>query len=100
MQRILTLLLLTAFTSELMAQSPPVLKIAVMRSGEIIADGKPTTVEGVISLLRDLAAKKGVVWYCREAPEPHPTALKVLNAIVGQRLPVRLSSKPDFSDSI
>jgi len=56
----------------------------------------------LIPILRELSKEKGEVWYYREAPEtePHPNAMKVLSAIVDQNLPVRLSSKPDYSDSI
>jgi len=102
MQRALVQLVVTFLASQLMAQSPPALKIAITRSGAITADGKSTTLDALLSVLRDLAAKKGVVWYYREAPEsdPHPNALKVLSAIVDQDLPVRLSRKPDYSDTI
>ena len=102
MNRVVVFLFVTIFACHLMAESPPVLKITVSRSGEITADGTPTNVDALVLLLRDLAAKKGAVWYYREAPEaePHPNALKVLNAIVDQKLPVRLCAKPDFSDAI
>ena len=45
---------------------------------------------------------QGEVWYYREVPEadPHPNAMKVLEAIVDQNLPIRLSTKPDYSDSV
>ena len=55
-----------------------------------------------IPILRELAKSKDEVWYYREAPEndPHPNALKVLAAFVDQNLPIRLFSKPDYSDTI
>jgi hypothetical protein len=89
-------------TFQLMAESPKVLRIAVAASGQITADGAPTTVEALAPILSDLARAKGVVWYFREAPraEPHPNALKVLSAIIEHKLPVRLSSKADYSDVI
>jgi len=69
---------------------------------QITADGVQTTVERLVPILRALAKMKGEVWYYRETPqaEPHPNALKVLSAIVDQDLPIRLSSKPDYSDTI
>ena len=100
--RIASAALIVARTFQLMADSRKVLKIAITASGQITADGRPTTLDALIPILRDLAKNKGEVWYYREAPkaDPHPNAMKVLSAIVDQNLPVRLSSKPDYSDSI
>jgi len=95
-------MVILGFTFQLMADSQKVLKIAITASGQISADGRLTTVEALIPILRELAKNKGEVWYYREAPlaDPHPNAMKVLSAIVDNNLPVRLSSKPDYSDSI
>ena len=100
--RIALAMVIFGFTFQLMADSQKVLKIAITASGQISADGRPTTVEALITILRELAKNKGEVWYYREAPlaDPHPNAMKVLSAIVDNNLPVRLSSKPDYSDSI
>jgi biopolymer transport protein ExbD len=100
--RILSAALVLVFTFHLVADSRKVLKIAITASGQISADGRPTTLEALIPMLRELAKNKGAVWYYREAPEadPHPNAMKVLNAVVDQNLPVRLSTKPDYSDSV
>jgi biopolymer transport protein ExbD len=100
--RIALAMVILGFTFQLMADSQKVLKIAITASGQISADGRPTTVEALIPILRELAKNKGEVWYYREAPlaDPHPNAMKVLSAIVDNNLPVRLSSKPDYSDSI
>ena len=94
--------LIIALTFELMADSRKVLKVAIPATGAITADGRPTTIEALIPILRELAKEKGEVWYYREYPEadPHPNAMKVLSAIVDNNLPVRLSSKPDYSNSI
>ena len=93
---------LIAFPLHIMADTPKVLQIAVASSGQITANGSPTTLEALAPLLNDLAKKKGEVWYYREVPnaEPHPNALKVLSAIIDRNLPVRLSSKLDYSDTI
>ena len=100
--RIVSAAVIITFTFQLMADSQKVLKIAIRASGEISVDGRPTTLEALIPMLRELANNKGEVWYYREAPEadPHPNAMKVLKAIVDQNLPVRLSTKPDYSDSV
>jgi hypothetical protein len=81
--------MIVALAVQLMAESRKVLKIAITASGEITADGRPTSLEALIPILRELAKNKGEVWYYREAPQadPHPNALKVLSAIVDQNLP-------------
>ena len=79
------------------------LKVAVMRDGRIAADGSTVTLENLAAKLKDLSAKKGTVYYYREAgqeEEPHPNATKVIAAIIDNNLPVSLSSKPDFSDYV
>src|SRR6478609_8946010 len=100
--RIALAMVILGFTFQLRADSQKVLKIAITAGGQISADGRPTTVEALIPILRELANNKGEVWYYREAPlaDPHPNAMKVLSAIVDNNLPVRLSSKPDYSDSV
>jgi hypothetical protein len=82
--------------------SGPILRIAVSRDGVVTADGAPITVDELSGKLKDLAAKKGGVFYYREAAQekPHPTATKVITAVVEHQLPVSLSSKPDYSDVI
>jgi hypothetical protein len=86
----------------LIADSPNILKIAVTRGGKVTANGKPTTLEDLNSICRGLAEHKGEVWYYREASkdDPHPIALKILDIIIRYNLPIRLSSKPDYSDAI
>jgi len=100
--RIASAAVIIAFTLQLMADSRKVLKIAITASGQITADGRATTLEALIPMLHQLAKNKGEVWYYREAPEvdPHPNAMKVLQAIVDERLPILLSTKPDYSDSV
>ncbi len=100
--RLASAALMVAFTFQVMAESRKVLKIAITASGQISADGRPITIETLIPILRELAKNKGEVWYYREAPEadPHPNAMKVLEAIGDCNLPVLLSSKRDYSDYI
>jgi hypothetical protein len=59
-QRALVTIVITFLAAQLMAQSPPVLKIAITRSGAISADGEPTTLDALLPILRDLAAKKAL----------------------------------------
>ena len=72
--RIVSAAVIIAVTFHVMADSRKVLKIAITASGQISADGRPTTLEALIPMLRELAKNKGEVWYYRQAPEadPHP----------------------------
>lgn len=100
--RIVSAAAILAFAFHLIADSRKVLKVAITAGGEITADGRPTTLDALIPMLRELSKNKGGVWYYREVPEadPHPNAMKVLEAIVDQNLPVFLSTKPDYSDCV
>lgn len=77
-------------------------KIKVNRDGQIVMNDEPATLEQVKSSLSKLTQSgNGAVWYYREnaGAEPHANAMLVLQAIVDAKLPVRLSTKPDFSDT-
>ena len=80
----------------------PVLKIAVFADGRITANGSATTIETLRESLKQLAGRQGVVWYYREAAqaEPPPQAMLVMQAVIDNRLPIKLSTKPDYSDAI
>ena len=80
----------------------PVLKISVFQSGKILLDGKESSMAQVEESLNQLKKEGGVVWYYREAgqqPAP-PIAMQVVKMVVVKRLPITMSSKPDFSDYI
>jgi len=77
-------------------------KIKVTAGGDITADGQPVTLEQLAAKLTDLRQAGGEVWYHRENPmgEPNPNAMKVIELVADNKLPVRLSAKPDFSDAV
>lgn len=81
---------------------PTILKISVSSNGELSLAERPVTLTELAEALKQAAASKAEVWYYRElaASEPLPIAAEVLKLITGFRLPIRLSSKPDFSDSV
>ena len=80
----------------------PVLKVALFADGRLTVDGEASTIQSLQESLRALSAKDGVVWYYREAgqQEPPPIAMEVINAVIEARLPIRLCSRPDYSDDI
>ena len=80
----------------------PVLKIAVMSDGRIAVDELPATMESLRDSLKRLAEQRGVVWYYREAAnaEAPPESTAVMQCVIENRLPIRLSSRPDYSDAI
>jgi hypothetical protein len=84
------------------ASDAPVIKVGVFADGHITADGLPVTVESLRESFKKLAEQKGTVWYYREGgqSEPPPQGMEVIKAVIEARLPIRLSSRPDYSDSI
>lgn len=82
--------------------NPPVVKIAVTADGRITLDGSPATIDSVRSSFKRLAEQGGVVWYYREdaGKNAPPAAKQITQAVIENRLPIRLSSRPDYSDSI
>jgi uncharacterized protein YegJ (DUF2314 family) len=80
----------------------PVLKVAVFADGRLTVDGAAATIQSLQASLHTLSEKHGGVCYYREASkqEPPPIAGDVMKAIVEARLPIRFSSRPDYSDSI
>jgi hypothetical protein len=73
-----------------------------MSDGTIFVDDRESTLGGVDSSLRELAAAKGIVWYYREHPggESPPAAGQVIQLVIANHLPISFSTKPDFSDVV
>ena len=79
-----------------------VAKVKVLADGTILLDDKEVAIDELQIALTELKDKNGVVWYFCEnaAGEPPPQTMAVMKAVVDAKLPIKLSSKPDFSDSI
>ena len=78
-------------------------KIAVFQGGRITLNGREAAIDEVRAAFATLARAKGVVWYYREGAkekEPHPNAMRVMEAIVDAHLPVSMTTKSDFSDVV
>jgi len=76
--------------------------ISVLSTGKVLLNGKDSTVAEVRRSLKNASAKSSTVWYYRESGkgEPPPQAIEVFKIIVESKLPVSLSTKPDFSDYV
>jgi len=84
------------------AADGPIVKIWITKAGVIELNGKPTKLDAVGKALDDLAKQKGKVYYGRDDPEAegHPIGSKVLQLAMDRRLPIRLSTRKDFSDYV
>jgi hypothetical protein len=110
MKKMIPFLLLLVGLSALAAENPKpslsspelVLKIQVFKSGKVRADGAEISLVDLAKKLDNLKEKRGVVWYYREAAseEPPPQGTEVVKMIIERKLPVSMSSKPDFSDYV
>src|SRR5688572_13254983 len=80
----------------------PSAKIWISKTGSVEINGTQVEVESVGPMLAELAQRKGEVFYGRDAAEedPHPNGLKVLQLVIASGLPVRMSTRRDFSDSV
>ena len=76
------------------------LKISVLATGAILLDGQPADLEQLHAALERVKQNHGRVWYYRESAggQPPPGGLAVIQLVVRHKLPISLSSKPDFAD--
>ena len=79
-----------------------VIRISVLQSGKILANGVETSLVELDSQLTQIKSQNGVVWYYREQAqgEPPSAATDVIKLVINRRLPISMSSKSDFSDVI
>jgi glycine cleavage system regulatory protein len=99
---IVALVIVAALAVPFASAADRVARVAVLSSGVVQLDGRPTTAAALEDELKSLRARGGVVWYYRENPtaEPSPQAMAVIQLVVKYQLPISMSSKPDFSDYI
>jgi hypothetical protein len=86
----------------LMAAEPPIARVTALASGPLLLNGKQSDLKSIDAEFERIKAAKGEVWYYRENPraEPHPNAMAVIQLVVKHQLPISLSTKPDFSDTV
>jgi hypothetical protein len=78
------------------------LKISVLSSGTVLLDGEPTGLANLAAAIQRAASPADCVLYYRENATGEPPAVsnEVLKLIIAKKLPVSLSTKPDFSDYV
>lgn len=79
-----------------------ILKVSVLGDGSLLLDGSPVDLSSLAAALDAAPEGNAAVWYYREnaAGEAPPAALQAMKLITDRRLPIRLSTKPDFSDAV
>jgi hypothetical protein len=78
-----------------------VVRISVLASGKMLLDGNESNVPEVKSTLGKARSERAVVWYYREGGKGEPPqAMEVIKLVIENKLPISMSSKPDFSDYI
>ena len=99
--------LLLAFLGALLAMTAAqaqesVARVSALASGKLLLNGQPASLTTIEAEFKKLRNNNGGVWYYRENPqaEPTPQAMAVIELVVKYRLPVSMSSKPDFSDYV
>ena len=81
---------------------PRILKLSVLTNGEILLDGSAISMTSLKEVFRENKGTQLIIWYYREnaGTDGPPIVTEVLKLITENRLPIRLSSRPDFSDVI
>lgn len=70
-------------------------------AGQVFLNDAPVTIEELKAALPVYKQKNGIVWYYRENPEQQPIleVTQVNQILVENMLPVKVATKPDFSDA-
>jgi hypothetical protein len=79
-----------------------VIKVYVEPSGQVIANGNPTTLNALDSSFKKLKELNGTVCYSRDNPDKDPPAesMKVIGLAVKYRLPIRLYTDNTFTTAL
>lgn len=97
------LLPLFAFSDPIgMKNSDLVLKISVLSTNKVLLNGEEVGPDQLALELAKAKTKQGAVWYYREnaAGEPPPASMQVIQMVIDNKLPISMSTKPDFSDYV
>jgi hypothetical protein len=96
------LLCFPLYAADLKTGKNPILHLSVLASGKVLLEGKESNLPEIKKALGKTKADKGGVWYYRESGKgaPPPQAMEVIKLVIENKLPISMSSKPDFSDYI
>jgi hypothetical protein len=102
MRNIVVATLFALTTIMVNSQEAKVAKISALSDGTILLNGAPADASAVDAEFTRLKKVGGAVWYYRQNAdqEPNPKAMSIVELIVKHRLPVSMSTKPDFSDYV
>ena len=78
------------------------LKISVLASGVVLLDGQPVEIDQLDKVFQTAKENNRGVMYYRESAggEPPPQGMEVIKLVVKHKLPISMSTKPDFSDVV
>ena len=77
-------------------------KVAVMANGTVWFNGAAVTLDELKVKLAELKRQQGAVWYYRQASagEPPDVAIEAVKLVIDNRLPISMSTRPDYSDVV
>jgi hypothetical protein len=77
-------------------------RVSALASGQVLLNGVPSDLAAIEKAFAQLQSQKGEVWYYRENAnsEPTPQAMAVIELVVKYKLPITMSTRPDFSDYV
>ncbi len=78
------------------------LKVSVLSNGSILLDGAPVALSNLKAALEQADKTNGRVLYYREnaGADPPSQSQEVMDLVIANKLPISLSTKPDFSDYV
>ncbi len=81
---------------------PATAKVRVFKDGRLTLNDNVVTIAELQAEFRRLRENEGRVLYYRETAQEEPPAIaaQVVQAVIDAKLPIQLSSKPDFSDAV
>ena len=83
-------------------QVRPIARVFVNAGGQIFVDDREVSLDELTTALADLRDRDGEVWYQRENPDgvAPPQATAAMKVVLDMKLPIRLPSKADSSESV
>ena len=85
-----------------MKENDAILKVSVLTSNAVLLNGIEVGPDELSAAFANAEKNNGTVWYYREnaAGEPPPASTQVIQMIIDNKLPISMSTKPDFSDYV